>query len=527
MSHALPLAHAFALQLARLVRHLRDDPGDVPSQKEALRELRDIAREGAISVAVTAHGVTLDGQPPVGDADVALATALIGQRLLHHGMRALDVSQGAKAADLLAVARRLASDELADSLISLLVLDGVRLVAVPAGAAPVGLDAFPAKHPDAVPAPTAVSTPEPVRPAPMAAPLPATVRSDDIIVHAVPTADVRGLTVPELFQRLEAATTSRAATSVLDELATRLEQGVRAGSTELVPEILLEVVRREALLSDPEVELAYVVAIRRMSAPSHLKIAAQMLPRRVELREAILAVLGRAGEVGADAVIEELVASKFTGDRRTYFNTLVKLQSGVPSLLHMLGDDRWYVVRNAADLLGELGATHADATLLGAMEHADERVARSAMTALGKLATPRARSALEDALRHPAPERRALAAGALAAIRDARTGGMLRRALESEADAAVQHALLAALGRLATRDAVEMLVIAAAPRRGLFRKKPTAYRLAAVQALAEAGTPPALVALERLAADDDREVRAAARRFTRQTASGGVPAVSE
>jgi HEAT repeat protein len=72
-----------------------------------------------------------------------------------------------------------------------------------------------------------------------------------------------------------------------------------------------------------------------------------------------------------------------------------------------------------------------------------------------------------------------------------------------------------------------MLVIAAAPRRGLFRKKPTAYRLAAVQALAEAGTPPALVALERLAADDDREVRAAARRFTRQTASGGVPAVSE
>ncbi|HEX5831917.1 MAG TPA: HEAT repeat domain-containing protein, partial [Gemmatimonadaceae bacterium] len=211
-------------------------------------------------------------------------------------------------------------------------------------------------------------------------------------------------------------------------------------------------------------------------------------------------------------------------ERRSYFNALVKLQAGVASLVHMLGDGRWYVVRNAADLLGEMGTTAADEALVAAMDHPDARVRRSIVLSLGKLATPRCRTALEEALRHASPERRMVAAQAMAGIRDLRSGAALRRQLEDEGDPAVQHTLLAALGRLATRDAVEALVLAAAPRRKLFRRKASAYRVAAAHALADAGTPAALAALTRLCEDEEREVREVAQRLARPADGTSGPA---
>jgi hypothetical protein len=41
-------------------------------------------------------------------------------------------------------------------------------------------------------------------------------------------------------------------------------------------------------------------------------------------------------------------------ERRVYFDALVSLRAGTSTLLHMLGDARWFVARNAVDLLGEM-----------------------------------------------------------------------------------------------------------------------------------------------------------------------------
>jgi len=49
----------------------------------------------------------------------------------------------------------------------------------------------------------------------------------------------------------------------------------------------------------------------------------------------------------------------------------------------------------------------------------------------------------------------------------------------------------------------------------LFKRKPTALRLAAVQALAEANTPAALAALRRFADDKERDIKVAAGRALR------------
>ena len=98
-----------------------------------------------------------------------------------------------------------------------------------------------------------------------------------------------------------------------------------------------------------------------------------------------------------------------------------------------------------------------------------------------------------------------------------RSAGTLTKALDDEEDQEVQLAIVAALGRLATTDAVQRLIKAAEGGGGIFKKKPTAIRVAAVQALGEARTPAAQNALQHLLDDKDKEVKQAVFRLLMQT----------
>ena len=112
-----------------------------------------------------------------------------------------------------------------------------------------------------------------------------------------------------------------------------------------------------------------------------------------------------------------------------------------------------------------------------------------------------------EAIRDPAPQVRMQAAAAVATRRDAKTAATLIRAVDEEQDTDVQLAMLAALGKVGTKDAIERLMRAAEPERGLFKRRTTASRVAAIQALAETRAPAALAALRSLAGDKDREIR--------------------
>ena len=176
--------------------------------------------------------------------------------------------------------------------------------------------------------------------------------------------------------------------------------------------------------------------------------------------------------------------------------------------MHLLGDNRWYVVRNAIDLLGEMRAVEAENALFEAAAHREERVRRSVATALARLGTPRSIQAVQQMLGGPgAGSSRARRAGARQPSSRRARSACSSRALDSEDDQEVQAVILAALGRQATDEAVARLVKAAEPEGRLFKRKPTALRVSAVQALAEANTPAALAALKRFADDKDREVR--------------------
>jgi HEAT repeat protein len=61
------------------------------------------------------------------------------------------------------------------------------------------------------------------------------------------------------------------------------------------------------------------------------------------------------------------------------------------------------------------------------------------------------------------------------------------------------------------------LIKAAEPDGRLFKRKPAAFRIAAVSALGDARTPAALTALQELTNDRDKDVRDAAARALGQT----------
>jgi HEAT repeat protein len=241
-----------------------------------------------------------------------------------------------------------------------------------------------------------------------------------------------------------------------------------------------------------------------------MRAVATQIPHAAERRDELIAVLARAGEEGADAVVEQLAAVAAQSDRRAYFDVLLQLHAGIPTLIHMLGDQRWFAARNAADLLGELQAREAEQPLTELLRHEDDRVRRSATGALMRLGTPKAMQAIQEALKSDAPQMRMQAAAALVTRKDVRTAATLIRALDEEKDEEVQAAFLFALGKLGTTDAVQRLLEAVKVEKGLFKKKPTAFRVAAVQGLAEARTKEAMDALRELALDRDEDIRDAA-----------------
>jgi hypothetical protein len=315
-------------------------------------------------------------------------------------------------------------------------------------------------------------------------------------------------TVQELLAQLDATRSPNAVTRTLDELVSLAENAQRDGKADAVADVFHGIVAREAGVADAaDLKRAYVMAVRRLSKPTILRAVAQLLPRRKDAQAPLMQVLTRTGEDGADALIEQLSNASSLAERRVYFDALLQLNAGVPALIHMLGDARWYVARNAADLLGEMQTAEAEGPLAELLKHDDDRVRRAAATALGKLGTPKAVLALHGALKDTAPQVRLQAAAGLAARRGEKNAGTLVRALDDEMDNEVQIAILQALGRLATPDAVQKLVKAAEAEGRFFKKKPVSYRVAAVQALGEARTSAALAALQTLAKDKEKEVQ--------------------
>jgi hypothetical protein len=107
---------------------------------------------------------------------------------------------------------------------------------------------------------------------------------------------------------------------------------------------------------------------------------------------------------GAEAtavLLEALATTTNASRRRQLFDAIVAIGDGEQHLVAALDHPQWYVVRNAAALLGELRATNATPALVALIEHSDARVRAAAVTSLGQLQTdacwPALTAAVSDA----------------------------------------------------------------------------------------------------------------------------------
>lgn len=311
----------------------------------------------------------------------------------------------------------------------------------------------------------------------------------------------------KLFEQLDGARSSATASRTLDALLKLAASSARKERYDIVADVFHGIIKREETVEDRAIKRQFGVTIRRLSTPTILKCVVHLLPRRQESYERYMTIFERTEDAGVEALVDALMEAPSLTDRRVYYDSLLRIGTGIRTLMHMLGDPRWYVVRNAVDLLGEMRASEAEAELIRLLEHKDDRVRTAAVGALAKFGSGRAAASSVDGVNGSGAPR----PSAIGLATNGKSVDSLIRALDREDDNRVQMAMLAALGQLGTPQAIEKLVDIARTDKGLLMKKrPTPLRVAAVHALGQVSASGALAALQSLLRDKEKAVRGAA-----------------
>ena len=183
----------------------------------------------------------------------------------------------------------------------------------------------------------------------------------------------------------------------------------------------------------------------------------------------------------------------------------------LPHLLSLADDQRWFVQRNAAVLLGATRSPDAVPPLQSLLRRSDPRVLRQAVSALAGIDDPAAARALQTVLRATTGSSRGAVVDALVAERDPRVIPMLGRILRESDPFGDDHQTV-----LDTLDAVRQLpddraigpVVEVMRRTRFFaRQKARAFKRAAVRALVTIDSPAAQQALDEAARTGDRLLR--------------------
>jgi HEAT repeat protein len=269
----------------------------------------------------------------------------------------------------------------------------------------------------------------------------------------------------------------------------------------------------ESKVADIAIKAQWTATFTECASADVLEMLVTSLPTCGDDLGFVIDVLKRSGDAGAAVLIRHLNVSESMDVRRTCFDALVELRRGTKQLLRMLEDPQWFVVRNAACLLGAYRSRTSEPELTDALTHSDERVRAAVVTALLQLDTASSRDTVRNAIRDSSAEvRRRAVRGFMAEHNGAPNVDKLLLALERETELDVQIEFLYALGTLATSDAVQKLIRLCATDG---RNRPAEFRIAAAEALASARQSAAVPLLRAMLNDSDQHARAAARHLIR------------
>src|SRR5436190_10071743 len=316
----------------------------------------------------------------------------------------------------------------------------------------------------------------------------------------------------DVLAELERNSTAPNVGDLLAALIDNAAAAAKLGRFEQVLGVIVGVIRVEEKVPEASgVRRQYGIAMRRFYTKPVLEGVSRLLgaPKH---RAAAVAALQRGGAAGVEVLMDVLAAAPTVGERRAVFDALKHMTEGTDQLVLMLEHSQWFVVRNVAELIGELGMEDAVPALAKCLDHADERVRKAVGLALAKIGTRGAAEPLRRALRDRSQEVRMQVAVGIGGRKSSALAMPLVVAMEEEKDEAVVRELILALGRIGSPDAVQALIKWAQPTGRFFGRKPSELRVAAVEGLRLAAGPAALGTLEGLSDDGDRAVREAASR---------------
>jgi len=261
--------------------------------------------------------------------------------------------------------------------------------------------------------------------------------------------------------------------------------------------------------SDDEASLA--LADLMVTAGVASRIAARLgTERDEERRQHLFAVCKAVGLEMAIAISDALSDTNDRFARRSFMDAMVMLGStGMVVVEQMVDDNRWFVIRNAVAILGEVGGDRAVELITSTLAHTDGRVRREALLALAKLGGEDAGMLVYGMLEDPDPDARLAAAMAAGELKVERALKPLLGILDSESDESVTVAILQALGKRGDPGAVNSIEKRATV--SFFSKSPLDVRIAAYRALYNIGTPHAKRLINQAVDDKDPDVKAAVR----------------
>jgi hypothetical protein len=221
----------------------------------------------------------------------------------------------------------------------------------------------------------------------------------------------------------------------------------------------------------------------------------------------IIPYLEFLGPAGAEGVVRNLGDEP---DRQRRGRLMDIIRAMGPLVLDSLGtalrSPTWFMVRNALNLLGELGDAGLLPDVIGCMNHADGRVRRAAVRAAWKLGGPGAEPALMQLLPRTDPDTQMEVLFALGQIKSVASVPVLTEFIrERRAQDRLRHKAIEILGQLGHGSGIPVLA-------DLFKRKgfslfatpvePPEIRVAAAKALAAIGGPEATAVLKQALANE-------------------------
>lgn len=241
-------------------------------------------------------------------------------------------------------------------------------------------------------------------------------------------------------------------------------------------------------------------------------------------RAALRGILLALGAEVVTPLVRSLIAAQDLSARRAYRDALVELDRvGVPLLEDMIGDERWFVVRNMVGILGEIRSADAVEHFARTIRHVDLRVRRETVIALSKFGGEEAVQQLLVGLTDADPSIRAAAALGLGLTKAGTAVVALLKRLGEETDGETVVEIIRALGRIGDARAVQALAERASGG-SLFSRTPLPIRLEAIRALGEIGGDAARSVIQRQMRDRNDAVRDAALKASEGRSSEQQPA---